>query len=146
MSAWNLREPEIRALCLWHGQDEGPRKGRPERLAFRAVPLEESYEEVLLGVGVKSGRSRARNLGVVCLSEVMEVGDVGWNLRSAEGSGPGGLVGEPAAAGLLVTLLLVQSNREGVGMKERLSRSLDSQRTRATFIWLKAGGAEPEEG
>lgn len=62
-------------------------KGRPERWALRAVPLEESYEEVLLGVGVKSGRSRARNLGVVCLSEVTEGGDVGWNLRSAEGSG-----------------------------------------------------------
>lgn len=55
-------------------------------------------------------------------------------------------MGEPAAAGLLVTLLPVQSNREGVGMKERLSRSLDSQSTCATFIWLKAGGAEPEEG
>lgn len=55
-------------------------------------------------------------------------------------------MGEPAAAGLLVTLLPVQSNRGGVGMKERLSRSLDSQRTRVTFIWLKAGGAEPEEG
>lgn len=82
-----FRELEIRALCLWHGQEEGPRKGRPKRLAFRAVPLEESYEEVLLGVGVKSGWSRARNLGVVCLSEVMETGDVGWNLRSAEGSG-----------------------------------------------------------
>lgn len=67
MSAWNLRELEIRALCLWHRQEEGPRKGRPERLAFRAVPLEESYKEVLLGVGVKSGRNRARNLGVVCL-------------------------------------------------------------------------------
>lgn len=60
-------------------------------------------------------------------------------------------MGEPGAAGVLVTLLPVPALHVYVGVcrpcpKKRLfSLSLDSQRTSVTFLWFRAGGVAPGE-